>query len=147
MTPAEARAELVLRLTNGSYTQGQYTLKAVHQDTGETRHCCLGVGGEIAVEEGICEWVPFVGEPSSVEATDLQDDGWELFALRSIGTRTETPDVLTDAARRFFGLRKSDGAYQTDLFDAHRSLALDNDSGIPFDQIAERIANDESLLS
>jgi len=145
MSPEEARAELVRRLREWNYKQGKYALKAVYPD-GHAEHCCLGVAGEIVVEEGLCEWVPFDGQLNSNEAEELvQDLGVEIFALEPKDVRdTERYDVLPRSVKDFFGFREVNGKYDTH---GYKSLAGDNDNGVPFEKIAERIETDPTLLS
>ncbi len=49
----EIRAEWAARLRSGEYKQGRSVLKMIDPVTGVTKHCCMGVLCELAVEAGV----------------------------------------------------------------------------------------------
>jgi hypothetical protein len=113
-------------LESKKYTQGQAVLKSTTRNP-EIRHCCLGVAGEIMVQEGFCKWKSY--------ATDQYEHLFDEQGEKSYG-------VLPDSVVLRFGLVSPTGfnirGRHEDGEEQFYDLTNLNDRGLAtFGQIAE----------
>lgn len=139
---AEIHAKWIEELRSGKYRQGSGDLHYIGYSRAEDgtpapseeRFCCLGVLCEMAVEAGAVEAeygrsaVAYGGDG---ETTYLPDAVIEWAGLRYEGERQYTGSPVEEA--RGILISSPDGRAQS------RSLAVMNDSGVPFDEIADVI--------
>lgn len=112
-------------LRSGKYTQGPQVLKLI-KDNG-TKHCCLGVLCELAIEDGIL-----------VEHSSSSPIGFQKF-----GSNDEYC-LLPEEVRKWAGISKDRGLMVRIKLkdDPMSSLTKLNDNGTPFDKIANIIKSE-----
>jgi hypothetical protein len=146
MSPEQQRrtAEWCFRLKSGRYEQGRGYLHQIVK--GKDLYCCLGVGAEYAVEEGVTD---------KVVVQDPETDGRELVKYGVLGEM----GILPGKVAEWFGM--SDNNPQVTIGDTsalgrdgwaagRHSLAILNDNRVSFNIIADLIAKewlDEPLQS
>ena len=121
----EVKAEWVRRLRSGDYVQGRGFLRSKGYDGIPDRYCCLGVLCEIAVEAGVID---------SPEATA----GSHMYKYGEVGDGEVSG--LPRSVREWAGISEDSGRLvETPGSGIYPDLAAMNDSGLPFEQIAEAI--------
>ena len=118
---AEHRKELVKALRSGAYHQGEGNLRK------DNFHCCLGVACEIS-ELG--NWKP---------VEDQEDSITYSYDIRSF---IQNSGVLPVPVQNYFGFKSEGG----NLPRTQQALTDMNDSGVPFDEIADVIEEREDEL-
>lgn len=156
----EQGEELIKRLRSGKYKQGEGFLN-LPQENGESLFCCLGVLCEMATESGAVKRVSrgtstmYYGD-KTLNAEDM--GGWYNRVLppaviewagveSAVEERGEiytgTIDEWEGVGR--FAMHSNSGATQF-RGDFHLSLASLNDSGMPFDEIAQFIEDNVEFV-
>lgn len=109
-------------LRSGEYTQGKQALKFTGADGGECYHCCLGV---------LCELYDKHNEENLTRNTKYNLDKIVL----SFDMQTE---LLPEKVREWAGLDNV-GGWFGDHMGKRCSLAIMNDAGYSFEEIADTI--------
>jgi len=152
--------ELEKRLRSGDYKQGRGFLHILPGAAEGDEYCCLGVLCEMAVEEGVVKKSTTRGEHStayygSSDTDEAAVTGWynrvlPVAVVEWAGIKTQVdldeswPALLDDnegIARFARGMADSESYVQSvgDRTERHISLASMNDSGVPFEEIADFI--------
>jgi hypothetical protein len=126
----EARKILADALCSGEYKQGSGRLTTVHHD-GTTSHCCLGVACEVYEKLGLGT---FVKEDSHVDDVSMRAySGEKFFAPLCIRNWLG----ITMEGRFSEGVTMNGEDAEPWAADAHDSVASLNDTGCPFNIIAD----------
>lgn len=156
---ADVAAELSKRLKSGDYAQGDAFLCQIKTDPGSSNlFCCLGVLSEMALEAGAVRSKDVNGLRyyADLNVKDEDDYGWYSRTLAP--AVVEWAGIKSDFPRdEEYGYRVDDyegvGRFAQNGYDAnsynahgltHISLAVMNDSGTPFEEIATYI--DEKVV-
>jgi hypothetical protein len=133
--------ELVAALRSGDYTQGVDRLEDL--ETGAM--CCLGVGSALAVKAGVCQRY-VIPETDEEDAGAFYGTDGE-FAARKPEDCGEV--VLAPSVQYWLGMATMDGDFRekgVDSLNGSVSLAVANDAGVPFDEIADFIEEHWEVL-
>jgi hypothetical protein len=110
---------------SGNYTQGIGQLTRVTPE-GEY-DCCLAVLCKLAIADG----VPI--QRYVLADRDRDEEGNDVISY------DDNACLLPGKVLRWAGMKTVNGTYDNSETDDHRSLAMDNDNGRPFPEIAEII--------
>ena len=131
LTPAEARAKLVEALRSGDYKQGMRCLR-----DRDDKFCCLGVGCDLYLKiEGQGAWQL---DPVDTLTTYDFDGGSTMLT-----TASRSSSVLPARVMQWLGFSTPSGCLTT----KDQELSERNDNGEDFPTIANRIEQNEVLLS
>ena len=128
--------ELIRRLRSGDYHQGQSALRLRNGEGMADTYCCLGVMCEIAVEEGVITREParnvgggyWYGNSNQGSDIYLPDDVVIWAGIVSDIEKESSMDEYFYEQRGAYGEAK------------HMALAVMNDDGKPFPEIADWLA-------
>jgi hypothetical protein len=116
-------------LRSGKYKQGQKALTVIAGD--EELDCCLGVACKVAIENGL-ELETHTEFKSIGFGAEIVNKHLRFYDHSSYGT-------LPTKVAIWLGLSTNDGTYTLPGNNNSCVLTSDNDSGVPFDQIAATI--------
>ena len=112
-------------LRSGKYVQGKGRLK-VTSPNGESKHCCLGVLCEMAMEDGL-----LLNQASRWR--------WGIRDGERVHEFHNEVDKLPDSVREWAGIKSLFGAIERLRGGKHYSLSIMNDEWASFDIIADHI--------
>lgn len=115
-------------LRSGKFEQCQNQLRKTGTD-GTYYYCCLGVASQLYMEQ--------TGEGEWEFAADHRIDQFKVGNFRNSG-------LLTNQVREWLGLQSAAGGYNTE--EGHGSLAILNDLGKTFEEIADVIESEPKGL-
>lgn len=128
----EIKAEWLRRLRSGEYTQGKKRLR-VTTAKGEERYCCLGILCEMAVEQGVIKSEPLVGDKYS-------DYKGTAHAYGNSQSWNRATTVLPPEVILWAGFPADKGLpLPVSIWVNPWGLAIKNDEGMPFSEIADFI--------
>lgn len=132
LTPKEFRAKWVEALRSGRFKQGMGSL--AQESEGQTLYCCLGVACEVYRENG--------GALSKRKDTFVSMDGveWEY------GPGHDTAGLPTKVARALGISDTADLEDETAVVMNKSDLADVNDAGVPFEDIARIIEQNQIVI-
>lgn len=111
----DIKSQWVDALRSGKYTQGRGALRDKND-----HFCCLGVLSELAAEAGV------------VEASQISKrNGWNYIDVTGPATYSYTQ--IIGAVAQWAGMDEVERVF------CNQTLASDNDSGMSFDDIADKI--------
>lgn len=116
---SDIRAEWTTELRSGKYKQGRHALHTTNDE-----YCCLGILCEIAVAHGVIK-APLKDPNTNNYRYGNPGDGNVAFLPREVS--------------KWAGMDSEDGHYDSDDSINGSALSSDNDSGVPFDEIADRV--------
>lgn len=131
----EVLDEVVRRLRSGEYKQGQSALRRVGENDGPDTYCCLGVMCEVAVEQGV---ITNDGAQWRIGGTSYSyRDGKEISTSYLPNAVIEWAGMVSDMEKN-----PSWGEYHYEQRgswgeDEDQCLAVMNDRGMPFPEIAD----------
>lgn len=126
MKPTENALKVAEALESGEFKQARGALRS------KNGFCCLGVACEMHRREtGAGRWT-------------MHDEGDKVYRYEVDGIGME--GILPYAVAKWLGFATTNGGY-TRHHPGDACLSSDNDRGIPFSSIAQRIREDESLYN
>jgi len=129
------KAQWVAALRSGKYQQARGILCSVRFS--KRSYCCLGVLSDLAVADGVGQWLKLDPEYLSYSIDGTESNSVSGYYADTIqvwaGTRNEFSDDEAETAISFSYIKDGERLRQAE------SLADLNDGGFTFDQIADLI--------
>lgn len=137
------RDDLIARLRSGAYLQGNMRLRSL--EGGDERFCCLGVLCEMAVEAGVIESGKEYEDEFINRRAYMYDGRWSATLPDKViawaGVVSEY-DERINLPGGDLADQEGTGRFEIASTRRYSSLAEMNDSGVPFEQIADYLESE-----